>query len=171
VLWHSKLWCLASSGNIASSLYNNLKGMKPVALEAVVLWDQTIFGNSSTHLPLRRWYNVLEIAEKTTLFALSTAPFDSGWWTDAKAIVVSKLLQKFLKLSESNCFPLSTVRILGTLNLQIMFCQMNFLIDSKVMVASGFASICLVKYLIATIANLFPLWRWWWAYKVHTPSL
>jgi len=63
----------------ASSLYNNLNGVKPVVLDVVVLWDQTILGNSSTHLPLRRPNNILDIAENTTLFALSTAPLDSGW--------------------------------------------------------------------------------------------
>ena len=71
--------------------------------------------------------------------------------------MVPKLLQNSLNLSESNCFPLSTVSVLGTPNLQIMFCQKNFFTDSEVIVASGFASIHLVKYSIATTANLFPL--------------
>jgi len=39
-----------------------------------------------------------------------------------------------------------------------MFYQKNFLIVSEVIVASGFASIHLVKYAIATTANLFPLY-------------
>ena len=39
-----------------------------------------------------------------------------------------------------------------------MFCQKNFLIVYEVMVASGFASIHLVKYSMATTANLFPPW-------------
>ena len=38
-----------------------------------------------------------------------------------------------------------------------MFYQKNFFIDSEVMVARGLASIHLVKYLISTTTNLFPL--------------
>ena len=81
------------------------------------------------------------------------------------------LLQNSLNLSESNCFPLSTVNVLGTSNLQIMFCQKNFFTVSKVIVASGLASIHLVKYSIATTANLFPLQRWQGSDKIHAPSL
>jgi hypothetical protein len=72
-----------------------------------------------------------------------------------KAIFVPMLLQNSLNLSKSNYFPLSTVKVLGTLNLQIMFCQTNFFTVFKVIVASGLASIHFLKYLIATIANLF----------------
>jgi len=38
-----------------------------------------------------------------------------------------------------------------------MFCQKNFFTDSDVILASGLASIHLVKYSMATTANLFPL--------------
>jgi hypothetical protein len=38
-----------------------------------------------------------------------------------------------------------------------MFCQKNFLTVSNVIVANGLASIHLVKYSTAIIANLFPL--------------
>ena len=69
---------------------------------------------------------------------------------------MSMLWQNSLKLSESNYFPLSTVKVLGTPNLQIMFCQKNFFTVSEVIVASGLASIHLVKYSIATTMNLFP---------------
>jgi hypothetical protein len=69
---------------------------------------------------------------------------------------VPMLLQNSLKLSESNCFPLSTINDLGTPNLRMMFYQKNFLTDSNVMVASGLASIHLVKYSTATTTNLFP---------------
>jgi len=48
------------------------------------------------------------------------------------------------------------VRILGTPNLQTKFRQKSFFTDYEVMVARGFASIHLVKYSIATTANLFP---------------
>ena len=67
------------------------------------------------------------------------------------------LWQNSLNLSESNCFPLSTVRVLSTPNLQIMLYQKNFFTISEVIVASGLASIHLVKYSIATTTNLFPL--------------
>ena len=69
---------MTSSGSIASSPYKSLNGVKPVVLEAIVLWDHTTFGSSSTHLPLRRLNKVLDIVENITLLALSTTPFDSG---------------------------------------------------------------------------------------------
>ena len=67
------------SGSIASSPYKSLNGVKPIVLEAIVLWDHTTFGSSSTRLPFQRLNKVLDIAENITLLALSTAPFDSGW--------------------------------------------------------------------------------------------
>ena len=70
--------------------------------------------------------------------------------------MVPILLHNSLKLSESNCFPLSTVRVLGTPNLQIMFYQKNFFTISDLIVASGLALIHLVKYFMATTMNLFP---------------
>ena len=73
-----------------------------------------------------------------------------------KATLVPILLQNSLKLSKSNCFLLSTVRDLGTSNLQIMFYQKNSFTISDVILASGLASINLVKNSMATTANLFP---------------
>jgi hypothetical protein len=73
---------LISSGVIASVLKSRRKGVKPVALDMVVLWDQITFGNSSTHLPFV-WSNKhFLIPEKIRPFALSTAPLDCGWYTD-----------------------------------------------------------------------------------------
>ena len=66
-------------------------------------------------------------------------------------------LQNSLNLSESNCFLLSTVKVLGTPDLQTMFYQKNFFTVSDVIVASGLVSIHLVKYSIATTTNLSPL--------------
>jgi hypothetical protein len=42
---------LISSGVIASVPKSRRKGVKHVALDTVVLWDQITFGSSSTHLP------------------------------------------------------------------------------------------------------------------------
>ena len=81
------------------------------------------------------------------------------------------LLQNSLNLSESNCLPLSTVKVLGTPNLQIMFYQKNFFTASDVIVASGLASIDLVKYSMATTVNLFPPVMVVVPNKVHAPSL
>jgi hypothetical protein len=66
------------------------------------------------------------------------------------------LVQNSLNLLESNCLLLSTVSVLGTPNLHTLFCQKIFFTELEVIDASGFASIHLVKYSIATIANLFP---------------
>jgi hypothetical protein len=98
----------------------------------------------------------LRDCRKTILFALSTAPFDFGWYTKAKAIFVPMLVQISLKFFELNCFSLSTVNDLGTPNLRTMFCQKNFLTDSDVIVASGLTLIHLVKYSTETITNSFP---------------
>jgi hypothetical protein len=50
----------------------------------------------------------------------------------------------------SNCVPLSTVIAFGTPKRQTMFCQKNFCTVAKVIVAKGFTSIHLEKYLTAT---------------------
>jgi hypothetical protein len=42
---------LISSGVIASVPKSKQKGVKPVAFDTVVLWDQITFGNSSTYFP------------------------------------------------------------------------------------------------------------------------
>jgi hypothetical protein len=69
---------LISPGVIASIPKSRRKGMKLVTLDTVVLWDQIIFGNSSTHLPFF-WSNKhFLIPEKIMRFALSTAPLDCG---------------------------------------------------------------------------------------------
>ena len=70
---------MTSLGSNASSPYKSLNNVKPIVLEAIVLWDHTTLGSSSTHLPLRRLNRVFAIAENINLLALSTAPFDSGW--------------------------------------------------------------------------------------------
>ena len=44
-----------------------------------MLCDHVTFGSSSTHLPLHRLNNILDIVENNILFAISMAPFDSGW--------------------------------------------------------------------------------------------
>jgi hypothetical protein len=73
-----------------------------------------------------------------------------------KASLVPMLVQNSLNLSESNCLPLSTISVLGTPNLHTMFSQKKFFTESKVIDASGLASIHLVKYSTATTLNLFP---------------
>jgi hypothetical protein len=98
------------------------------------------------------------MAEKIFPLALSTAPLDWGWYTDAKHNFVPIDRQYSLKSWQSNCFPLSIVSSLGTPNLQMIFCQKNFLIVAEVMVARGLASIHFVKYSTATTANLKLPW-------------
>jgi hypothetical protein len=45
------LLSLISSGVIASVPKSKRKGVKPVAIDTVVLWDKITLGISSTHLP------------------------------------------------------------------------------------------------------------------------
>jgi hypothetical protein len=69
---------LISSGVIALVPKSKRKGVKPVALDTVVLWDQITLDNSSTHLPFY-WSNKhFLIPENISPFALSTAPLDCG---------------------------------------------------------------------------------------------
>ena len=58
--------------------------MNFVALDSVVLCDQITFGSSSTHLPFGCSVMFFMIPEKMIPFALSTIPFDYGWYTEAK---------------------------------------------------------------------------------------
>jgi hypothetical protein len=67
---------LISSRVIASVPKSKRKGVKPVALDTVVLCDQITFGSSSTHLLF------FLIHENISPFALSTAPLNCGWYTD-----------------------------------------------------------------------------------------
>ena len=121
-----ELW-FASSGVMASSPCSSLNGVKPVALDFVVLWLQTTFTISSTLLLFGSHTSVLDILYSMMLFALSTWPLESGWRTEAKLFsFVPIRKQESLKCWESNCVPLSTVRDLGTPKRQTMFCQNNF---------------------------------------------
>jgi hypothetical protein len=64
---------------------------------------------------------------------------------------------------------------------QMMFCKKNFLIAAELMLMTGFASIHLVKYLTAMMANeilscydrksIIALSWGQWAYYVYAPSL
>jgi hypothetical protein len=69
---------LISSGVIASVPKSKRKGVKPVALETVVLWDEITLGNSSTHLPFFWSNKYFLIPENISPFSLSTAPLDCG---------------------------------------------------------------------------------------------
>jgi hypothetical protein len=69
---------LISSGVIASVPKSKRKGVKLVALDTVVLWDQITLGISSTHLPFFWSNNHFLIPRNISPFALSTAPLDCG---------------------------------------------------------------------------------------------
>ena len=58
--------------------------MNLVALDSVVLCDQITFGSSSTHLPFGYSVMFFLTPEKVIPFALSIAPLDCGWYTEAK---------------------------------------------------------------------------------------
>jgi hypothetical protein len=78
--------------------------------------------------------------------AFSTALFDCGWYTYAKATFVPICWQNSLNIALSKYFAFSTVMCLGTPYRQIMFCQKNFLIVEELTFVSGFASIHFAKY-------------------------
>lgn len=71
-----------------------------------------------------------------------------------KTRVIPMLLQNYLKLSLSNFCPLSTIKILETSKLQMIFCQKNFWTLVELRFDNGFSSIHVVKYSIAITVNL-----------------
>jgi hypothetical protein len=83
-----RLQCFISSGNIASAPYINQKGVKFIALETIVLWLHTVVGMTFAHFPFFSPSNIFFIASNIRELALSTAPFDCGWYTNVKATFV-----------------------------------------------------------------------------------
>jgi hypothetical protein len=70
------LQSLISSRVTGSSPYNNLNGVKFVALQMEVLWLHTTRGNSFAHLPFCWSSNIFFTAENMSVFAFSTASLD-----------------------------------------------------------------------------------------------
>ena len=70
-----------------------------MALQVVVLCDQTTFGSSWAHLPRGRSVMFFLIPVNIFPFALSSAPLDYGWYTEEKWILVPMLKQNCLKSS------------------------------------------------------------------------
>ena len=148
---------LHSSGVIASCLKKSRNGVKPVGLAIVVLIDRKTLGNSSTHFPFARPCRRFTTPVKTMPFALSTAPLDCGWYTDAKRTLIPRPSQKCLNPALSNWVSLSTVTSRGTPKWHMTFCHRNFWIFLDVMFTSGIASTHLEKYSTATTAyHKFP---------------
>src|SRR6185503_3881449 len=86
-----RLRFLSSSGVIASAPYSSLNGVNLVVLDSDVLWDQMTFGSSSAHLPFFRSNSHFLMLPKMIPLALSTAPLDCGWYTEAKITFVPTL--------------------------------------------------------------------------------
>jgi hypothetical protein len=80
-----RLQCFIFSGNTTLAPNNNRKGVKLVALQTVVLWLHTFLSITSAHLPFFSPLRIFLIASNIKLFALSAAPLDCRWYTDAKA--------------------------------------------------------------------------------------
>lgn len=96
ILWHAvtlRVATLISSGIMASVPYSNLKGVNLVALDSVVLCDQTTIGRSSIHFPFWWLNNIFLIVENMIPLALSTAPFDWGWQTEGYLTLVYLVLR------------------------------------------------------------------------------
>jgi hypothetical protein len=78
-----RLLCLISSGSTASVLNNNRNGVKLAALQIVVLAPYCL-GMTSDCLPFFLPSIIFLIAPEIKALARSTAPFDCGWYIDAK---------------------------------------------------------------------------------------
>ncbi|GKB91054.1 hypothetical protein Tco_0963326, partial [Tanacetum coccineum] len=72
-------------------------------------------------------------------------PLVCGCLTEAKCWQIHSFSHQYWNGLSWNCFPLSEMISLGSLNLQTMLSHTNFLIWLPVMVATGFASIHFVK--------------------------
>ena len=80
------------------------------------------------------------IPAKMMPLALSTAPLDCEWYTEAKHSLVPRREQNYLNEEQSNCLPLSMIVIsFGTPNRHTIFCQKNFCRDAAVMSRSALA--------------------------------
>jgi hypothetical protein len=84
-----------------------------VALHTVVLWLHTTVGMTFGHLPFFSPSNIFLIASKIRELALSPAPLDCGWYTDANMTFIPICWQKSLNIVLSKYFALSTVICLG----------------------------------------------------------
>jgi hypothetical protein len=76
-----KLQCFIFSGNIASIPYINRNDVKFIALQTVVLWLHTAVGMAFSHFPFFS-------PSKIFFIAFLIAPFDCGWYTNAKVTFV-----------------------------------------------------------------------------------
>jgi hypothetical protein len=149
--------CFIFYGVMASDPYSRQKGVNLVARHSIVFRAQTTSGSWLAHLPFLSSRSLFLMAVKILPLARSTTRLDCGWYTEAKAGLVSMERQKSLKSWLSNCLPLSTVSSNGTPNRQTMFCQKNFWAVFDVIVDTALASIHLVKYSTAMKVNLtFP---------------
>jgi hypothetical protein len=108
-----RLWCFISFGNIASPPYISQKGVKFIALQTVVLWLHTTVGITSDHFSFFSPSNIFFIALNIRELALSTAPFDCEWYTNAKATFILIWWQNSLNIALSKYFALSIVICLG----------------------------------------------------------
>jgi hypothetical protein len=92
----------------------------------VVLCDQMTLESSSTYLPFGHSMMFFLIPVNMMSLALSTAPLDCSWYTEAKHKLLPSSVQNYLKVVQSTCLPLSTVTSLGTPKQHTMLCQKNF---------------------------------------------
>jgi hypothetical protein len=108
-----RIQCFISSENIAYAPHINRKGVMFVTLQIVVLWLHTAVGMTSAHFSFFSPSNIFIIASNMRELALSTAPFDCGWYTDAKVTFVPIWWQNSLNIALSKYFALSIVICLG----------------------------------------------------------
>jgi hypothetical protein len=146
--------CFISSSNIASAPHISQNVVKFIAIQTMVLWLHTVVGMTSTHFPFFSPSNIFFIASKIRELALSTTPFDCGWYTDAKATFVPIWWWNSLNIPLSKYVELLNVICLGTPKQQMMFCQKNVLIDVELTLVSGITSIHFVKYSIAAATKV-----------------
>nr|GEU49857.1 hypothetical protein [Tanacetum cinerariifolium] len=133
-----------STGITASASYVNENGVSPL-LDLIIVWcaHKTCDISSSQFLLLSS--NHALIPSPKLLFALSTRMLAWGYLTEEKHWRMHSFLHQSLNGLSQNYFPLSDIISLGRPNLHTMLSHKNFLTCDPVIVATGFASIHLVK--------------------------
>lgn len=116
-MFHSDLW-LISTRMAVSTPKHKLKGVSSIAVHGVVLYDHKTFGNSSNNLPFSS-SNLVFKAFKMVIFITSVAPFVYGYLTYVNHCLMPNSSQNSQNSLETNCLPLSEIRILGP-NRQMM---------------------------------------------------
>lgn len=96
----------------ASAPYTSESGVSLIADRGVVLYAQSIWGNSSGYLPLT-WSSLFFNPWRIILFIISIIPLVCRWYAELNRRSMSHFLQNSLNLKLVSCVPLLVIIIFG----------------------------------------------------------